>query len=253
MMRYAMLGSGSRGNGTLVTVGDTRILVDCGFRLDETERRLAQRGIAPASLTAIVVTHEHGDHLGGVASLARRYDIPVWLTAGTLDVWGKAVPRMNIVNPHQRFVIGDTEIEPYPVPHDAREPCQYVFSDGRSRLGLLSDAGTVTPHIRAMLSGCHALLLEANHDAGLLFDGPYPPSLKKRVGGAYGHLSNAQSAELLSSIDCSRLKQLVLIHLSETNNSPARARAAIVSALGCDPDWLVCADQNLGLDWYEIG
>ncbi len=249
-----MLGSGSRGNATVVECGRTRVLIDNGFAAMETARRLGRLGLSPEDIDGILVTHEHSDHCGGVAPFARRHDIPVWLTIGTSASWNEAAAceRIGFINPHERFAIGDLEIEPYPVPHDAREPCQFVFSDGNRRLGVLSDAGHVTAHMRATLSGCDALLLECNHDPHTLANGPYPASLKRRVAGMQGHLSNAQSAALLAAIDCTRLQHLALVHLSETNNTPAQARAAVVGALDCEPDWIVCADQDQGLDWRTL-
>lgn len=252
MIRFAMLGSGSRGNATLIESGRTRVLVDCGFRIAETERRLARLGVAVDSLSAILVTHEHSDHLGGVGPFARRHRLPVWLTAGTLTAWSGAAVPVQKVSPHTAFSLGDLQIQPYPVPHDAREPCQYVFSDGARRLGLLSDAGSITQHMCDRLSGCDGLLLECNHDRTALRDGPYPAFLQARVGGDYGHLSNDQAAALLLRLDCRKLQHLALIHLSETNNTPQYARSAVAEALGCAPDWLQCADQEQGLAWCEL-
>jgi len=252
-MRFALLGSGSRGNAALICSGATRVLLDCGLGLAEVRRRLARLQVDAAELDAIVVTHEHGDHLGGVGPLARRFGLPVWMTPGTFSVWRDPVPaQVRLFNPHETFEIGNLRVQPYPVPHDAREPCQYVFGDGRHRLGVLSDAGSVTAHMRATLDACDALLLEFNHDAEMLAAGPYPDSLKQRVGGAYGHLSNAQAAALLNVLDCSRLQQLVLTHLSETNNTPQRALAAASAALSRLPPLLACADQDAGLDWCEL-
>lgn len=253
MIRFASLGSGSKGNGTLVESGSTRVLVDCGFFLREAESRLLRLGVEPGGLDAILVTHEHADHLGGVARLARKHRIPVWLTAGTFAGWDDAaVPDVIRFNPHQAFTVGGLQVQPFPVPHDAREPCHYVFSDGQQRLGVISDAGSVTPHMRERLSACDALMLEFNYDVQMLLQGPYPPVLKERVGGALGHLSNVQSAGLLSSIDCSRLQHLVLTHLSEKNNTPRLARAAACEALQRDEPWMICAHQADGLDWREI-
>jgi phosphoribosyl 1,2-cyclic phosphodiesterase len=252
-MRFAILGSGSRGNAAVIAAGRTRVLLDCGLGLRDCETRLQRLGLEAGELDAILVTHEHNDHLGGVAALVRRHARPVWLTAGTLRDWREAPAALaNPFSPHQAFIIGDLRIEPYPVPHDAREPCQYVFGDGRVRLGVLSDAGSVTPHMRAMLDACDGLLVEFNHDAGLLAAGPYPPSLKRRVGGDRGHLSNEQAASLLAAIDCSRLQHLVLTHLSETNNTPGHARRAAAGALNCAEHWIACAHQDEGLDWRQL-
>lgn len=253
MIRFASLGSGSKGNGTLVECGETRVLVDCGFLLREAEQRLARLGVLAESLSAILVTHEHADHIGGVSRLARKHHIPVWMTEGTFAGWEDPyVPRLHKFSPHASFRIGALEVQPFPVPHDAREPCHYVFSDGTRRVGVLSDAGAVTPHMRNCLSGCDALMLEFNYDPEMLRTGPYPPSLKARVGGNLGHLSNQQSAELLAQMDVSRLQHLVLTHLSEKNNRPALALAAAQQALGALPPWLVCAHQQDGLDWRSV-
>ena len=253
MMRFAYLGSGSKGNAALICAGATTVLLDCGLGLREAQARLQRLGLEPEDLDAIVVTHEHADHIAGVGPLALRYELPVWLTAGSLAGW-KDPPRhlAHRMNPHDPFSIGDLHIRPYPVPHDAREPCQHVFSDGAFSVGVLTDAGSVTPHMRRMLSGCDALLMEFNHDVDMLMNGPYPPPLKKRVRGDRGHLSNEQAADLLGSLDCSRLKHLVLTHISETNNTPDHALRAAAAALDCEPDWIVCAHQQDGLAWREL-
>jgi phosphoribosyl 1,2-cyclic phosphodiesterase len=253
MMRFAYLGSGSKGNAALISAGATTILLDCGLGLREAQARLLRLGLEPEDLDAIVVTHEHGDHIAGVGPLATRYDLPVWLTAGSLAGW-KDPPRhlCHRMNPHDPFSIGDLHIRPYPVPHDAREPCQHVFSDGAFRIGVLTDAGSVTPHMRRVLSGCDALLMEFNHDVEMLMRGPYAPPLKRRVLGDRGHLSNVQAADLLGSLDCSRLKHLVLTHISETNNTPEHALRAAAEALDCEADWIACAHQQDGLAWREL-
>src|SRR5512145_2317088 len=184
-MRFALLGSGSEGNALVVQAGRTRVLLDCGFSLSETVARLSRLGLSPESLHGIVVTHEHGDHISGVAKLARKFSIPVWLSHGTLRAQSVAFAGIPIseINIHSRFAIGDMEVQPYPVPHDAGEPVQFVFGDGAKRLGVLTDTGSGTPHVETMLSGCHALVLECNHDTGMLMGGPYPYSLKQRVSG----------------------------------------------------------------------
>lgn len=253
MMRFAYLGSGSKGNAAVISAGATTILLDCGLGLREAEQRLERLGLKPEDLAAIVVTHEHADHISGVAPLAQRYGLPVWLTAGTKAGW-KEAPRELVrrMNPHDPFEIGDLHIQPYPVPHDAREPCQHVFSDGAFRVGVLTDAGSATPHMRRALDRCDALLMEFNHDLEMLMSGSYPPPLKRRVASDRGHLSNAQAAELLGSLDCTRLKHLVLTHISETNNTPEHALRAAAGALDCEQDWIVCAHQREGLGWREL-
>src|SRR6185503_3681437 len=230
-------------------------LVDCGFNLRETTQRLARIGLDPSDLAAILVTHEHDDHAGGVARLARRYDLPVYLTYGTLVAMGPSgamLPRLSVIDSHSPFIIGDLEVHPYPVPHDAREPSQFVFSDGERRLGLLTDTGDSTPHIQRMLSGIDALVLECNHDLELLMSGPYPPTLKRRISGRYGHLDNATAARLIGGIDCSRLQHFVAAHLSAQNNTPDLARAATAAALKCETSWITVATQGDGLAWRQI-
>ena len=253
-MRFAWLGSGSRGNAGLIEAGQTRLLLDCGFTAKETERRLARLGLEPADLAGVLVTHEHRDHIAGVSVLARRHRLPVWMTPGTHRQAGDLgeLPGLALFNCHEPFAVGDLQVEPFPVPHDAREPSQFVFSDGARRLGVLTDAGRSTPHVEAVLAGCDGLLLECNHDADMLADGPYPPTLKARVGGGHGHLSNAQAAELLGRLDTARLQHIAALHLSEENNRPGLAREALGAALGCGPDWVATAGQAEGLDWRQL-
>lgn len=252
-MRFASLGSGSQGNATLVEIGSTRLMIDCGFSCKETEKRLESFGIAPDSIDAILVTHEHSDHISGVARYSRRYGTPVWMTPGTEAMHqGGEVAELNFFSSHQSFRIGDIEVEPFPVPHDAREPCQFVFSDSQQRLGLLTDVGSITRHMIEALEGVDALILEFNHDPDLLAEGPYPPGLKARVGGDFGHLSNGQAADLLGRIDLGRLKLLVAAHLSEKNNHPDLARQRVERALdGCDTR-IHIASQSTGFPWETL-
>lgn len=253
-MRFAVLGSGSEGNALVVEVNQTRVLLDCGFSLGETLARLARLGLQAGQLAGIVVTHEHGDHISGVARLARKFNLPVWLTHGTLRTQNAAFAGLSIIeiNPHLAFAIGDVQVQPYPVPHDAAEPVQYVFSDGERRLGVLTDAGCATPHIEAILSGCHALVLECNHDARMLAEGDYHYRLKQRVGGRYGHLNNADAAELLGRLDNSRMQHIVAAHLSRKNNDVGLAVEALCGVLCCTRDRIAVATQEQGLDWREI-
>ncbi|MCR4304259.1 MAG: MBL fold metallo-hydrolase [Gallionella sp.] len=254
-MRFASLGSGSEGNGLLVSAGRTQVLTDCGFGLQDTIARLASLGVSPEQLSGIIVTHEHGDHIGGVARLARKFNLPVWLTHGTLHSRKKTfagVAHIHEIDPHLAFGIGGIEIIPYPVPHDAAEPVQFVFSDGARRLGVLTDAGCSTAHIEQMLSGCDALVLECNHDTGMLMEGDYPASLKQRVGGRLGHLNNQESAGILSRLDVSKLQHLIAAHLSRKNNLPELAVRALCGAIGCEESWVGVATQEAGFAWREI-
>lgn len=254
-MRFALLGSGSEGNALLVQAGQTSLLMDCGFSLAETGARLARLGLDAEQLSGIVVTHEHGDHISGVARLARKHQLPVWITHGTRRQQAKTLgdlPGITEINPHASFAIGDIEVQPYLVPHDAAEPVQYVFGNGTKRLGVLTDVGCATPHIEATLNGCDALVLECNHDAQMLADGDYHYRLKQRVGGRLGHLSNADAAVLLARLDTQRLQHIVAAHLSHKNNLPQLAVAALSGALGCSEDWIAVATQEQGLDWREL-
>lgn len=254
-MRFASLGSGSRGNALVVESGATRILVDCGFSTRVTLTRLARLGLAPEDIDAVLVTHEHSDHLHGVAGFCGRFGIPVFLTHGThiaLPDAGGRLPEHRLIDSHRPFAINDLHIQPFPVPHDAREPVQFVFSDGDVQLGVLTDCGTVTAHIIAMLKKCDALVLECNHDTDLLAASRYPFVLRQRIAGDYGHLGNHQAAELLERIEQGRLRHVVAAHLSEESNLPKLAAAALAEALNCTADWIGVADQESGCDWRQI-
>jgi phosphoribosyl 1,2-cyclic phosphodiesterase len=252
-LRIASLGSGSRGNATLIQHEQTTLLVDCGFSLRETERRLDELGLSARKIDAILVTHEHGDHIRGIRSFVRKHATPVFMTHGTYRVSDifEQHPCREIVAGEQ-LEIKDISVLPFAVPHDATEPCQFLFTDGEVRIGLLTDTGMITPHIIEQLSGCDALLLECNHDSQMLREGEYPASLKQRVGGDYGHLSNSQAAELLMKMDISRLSYVAAMHLSDKNNKPALARQALCQALGWRQHDIMVADQDNGLDWIEL-
>jgi phosphoribosyl 1,2-cyclic phosphodiesterase len=253
-LRFASLGSGSAGNALVVEACGTRVLMDCGFTIAETSRRLGRLGLAPQDLDAVLVTHEHSDHLGGVPRFAARHGLPVHLTRGTSLCLPAAFPAelIRMVDPHAVFAIGELQVDPIAVPHDAREPVQYAFSDGNSRLGVATDLGCGTPHVEEKLSGCDALVLECNHDRGLLEAGSYPRGLKERISGRLGHLENAAAAGILARLDRSRLHHVIAAHLSRENNSPALAAAALASVLGCAPDEVGVASQEEGFGWREI-
>jgi len=254
-VRFASLGSGSEGNGLVVESGGTRIMIDCGFGVRDTKQRLGRLGLEPSSLDAILVTHEHADHIGGVPGFAAKYDIPVWATFGTLAVVSERFEGMQRVygfDSHERFAIGALEIQPVTVPHDAREPVQYVVGDGSHRLGVLTDIGMSTAHVESCLSGCDALVLECNHDLSMLARGDYPFSLKQRIASRFGHLHNEAAAEILGRIDTSRLVHIIAAHLSRENNTPALASLALATALNCQPAWVGVASQFTGFDWREM-
>ncbi len=253
-MRFASLGSGSAGNATIVEVNQTRLLIDCGFSLRDTINRLQKLALMPEQLTGILVTHEHDDHAKGVFKLAAKFAIPVWLTHGTYKMCERYLPEnvhidVRIIDSHSDFQINDLQVTPYTVPHDAREPTQFVFADGQYKFGVLTDAGCSTPHIEQTLTACDALLLECNHDLNLLEKGPYAKPLKDRVGGRLGHLDNQTAAALLTNLDNTKLKHIVAAHLSAKNNTPALAMQALSRVLNCHADWIGIADQAQGFDW----
>lgn len=252
-MRIASLGSGSRGNATLVQHEQTTLLVDCGFSLRETEKRLGELGLEASDVDAILITHEHGDHIRGAGSFCRKYETPLYMSHGTYrtsDIFDQYACQELVAG--AEMAIQDISILPFAVPHDAAEPYQFVFSDGDVRVGLLTDTGMITPHIIETLSGCHALLLECNHDIDMLQQGDYPPSLKHRVGGDYGHLNNRQAAALLGQMDISQLYFIAAMHLSDKNNKPLLARRALGNALGWRHNDILVADQETGLDWFQL-
>jgi phosphoribosyl 1,2-cyclic phosphodiesterase len=252
-MRFASLGSGSSGNALVVEVGSTRVMMDCGFGLAETEERLGRAGLLPSDLNAIVVTHEHDDHLGGVARFAMRHAIPVYLTRGTSQWLAPDFPPelLRFIGSHAPFGIDAIQVEPFPVPHDAREPVQYAFSDGASRLGVVTDLGTATQHVVDKLSHCEALVIECNHDLDMLMEGPYPESLKQRIAGRFGHLCNSDAGHLVAALERPRLRHLIAAHLSQQNNRPELAAAALARAVGCETGWIGIATQAEGFAWRE--
>ncbi len=251
-MRFASLGSGSRGNGTLVQSGSTLLLVDCGFSVRETERRMARLGVSAEQLDAVLVTHEHSDHCSGVAALSRRHQLPVYLTRGT-HASGRCDKPWEVCYFHSEapFQLGAIRVEPIAVPHDAREPCQFVLQSRGFRLGILTDLGSITPAVLTHFRACHGLLLECNHDLEMLHAGPYPPALKRRVGGDWGHLNNRQSAALLQEIQHELMQQLVIAHISEQNNQRQRVEAALGEVFPCD-ERVTWADQEDGFGWLEL-
>ncbi len=254
-MRFASLGSGSQGNALIVEAGGTRLLLDCGFSIREVTLRLARLGIDPSGLAAILVTHEHADHVGGVFAFARRHRLAVYLTHGTYKMAARgrnALTDCRLIDGHAVFAIDDIELRPFPVPHDAREPVQYVFSDGDRCLGVLTDSGSITSHIVDVLRLCDGLVLECNHDQGLLAASRYPAPLRRRIGGPFGHLENGQAAELLRQIDTSRLQHVLAAHLSQENNRPHLAARALALALDCGEEWIGVADQEGGFGWRQL-
>ena len=256
-MRFASLGSGSKGNCLVAEAAGSRALIDCGLTPRETARRLGRLGLAPADIHGSLVKHEHDDHAGHAYAFAALHGIPVHLTHGTRraqEEAGRSAEgvELRIIEGREAFAVGAIRVEPFTVPHDAREPVQFVLGDGARRLGVLTDLGASTAHVEAMLSGCDALVLETNHDLDLLWAGDYPKWLKERISGPFGHLDNGSSGRLLAALDRSRLKHVIAAHLSQQNNRAELARATLARALGCEEDWVGVATQEEGFGWREL-
>lgn len=255
-MKICLLGSGSRGNALLVESGHTRVLIDAGFSAREVCRRLELVGVAPESIDALLVTHEHSDHIRGLGPLVRRLRLPVYIHT---DVVGnlKAVGELGSVrefDERQGFLVGDLSIQPFPITHDARSPVGFVIETPAGKVGVATDLGIATRLVAERLQGCHALVLESNHDEELLRDGPYPWALKQRVRSKHGHLSNRDSGALLKQLLWDGLESVLLAHLSETNNCPDLARSVAAAIIheqnGCDPELLV-GRQGVPVSWNK--
>jgi phosphoribosyl 1,2-cyclic phosphodiesterase len=251
-VKIASLGSGSKGNATLVNHEDTTILVDCGFSLRQFELRLERLDIKPDNIDAILLTHEHSDHSSGVARLSSKFDIPVWTTVGTARAVFDGHLIYNQVSGGEATRIGCLEILPVTVPHDAGEPVQFIFCHVKSgkKLGILTDTGHITNHIVAAYDNLDGLLLEFNYDQVMLDRGAYPYHLKQRVSGDLGHLSNDQSIYLLQQIDTSKLSCLIAAHISENNNT-RNIVAEQLDRLDRIPVPIL-ASQESGFDWTII-
>jgi phosphoribosyl 1,2-cyclic phosphodiesterase len=222
-----VLGSGSRGNAVYISDGTTAILVDAGFSAREIDRRLRDREIDPAGLKALLITHEHTDHVKGVERLVRRHHLPVYLTAGTgrsVDPDG-VLPDVVPFACGREFRIGTLTVRPFSIPHDAGDPVGFTVTANGIRIGIATDLGQPTALVRDHLQGCRVLILESNHDPDMLKNGPYPWFLKQRIRGRTGHLSNQDSGRLLSDLVHTGLEHVILAHLSETNNTPQMALA----------------------------
>lgn len=255
MIRFKSLGSGSSGNATVIQAraggGATHLLVDCGFGIRELDKRLGAAGMLAEQVDAIFITHEHGDHIGCARQLALRERIPVYMSEGTYAALGQPDfgGLLRLAADGCAFELGDLQVRPFTVPHDAREPLQLTCTDGAVRLGLLTDLGHVSAHVVQQLAGCATLLLECNHDEAMLRDSRYPPFLKRRVGGDWGHLANSAAAALAQSLlAAGSLRQVVAAHLSEQNNKPELVRTALQQALGSAAEIHV-ADAPAGSGW----
>ena len=259
MIRFRSLGSGSGGNATLVEASSgittTRLLIDAGFSLRELDARLARAGLAATDIDAVFVTHEHGDHIGCAVALAEREGLPLWMSRGTWRALGEplAPTGLRFARDDEAIAVGDLELHPFTVAHDAAEPLQLRCTDGSARLVVLTDLGSITAHMLRKVAGCDAIVLECNHDAEMLAQSRYPPSLKSRIGGRLGHLSNATAMQILGHCLGERLRHVVAAHLSRENNRPEIVRQALAAAQGCPADEVIVADPDQGFDWLRIG
>lgn len=256
-MRFRSLGSGSSGNATLVEatgIVPLRVLVDCGLGIRQLLHRLGEAGLQAEDIHAVFITHEHGDHIGCARALALRYRIPVWMSQGTHAAIGSPDfdGLLHSARDGKTIDLGGLQLTPFTVPHDAREPLQLSCTDGSAKLGILTDLGHATTHVLAHLKDCDALLLECNHDTGMLEQSAYPAFLKRRVGGDYGHLSNNAAAAIASALTHSRLKYLVAAHLSAQNNLPAMVQRLMANALSCDSQDVIVATPDAGTSWLQI-
>ena len=251
-MKIASLGSGSKGNATIVSGDGTNILVDCGFSLRQFEKRLALLCITPQDIDALLITHEHSDHCGGVVRLASKFGIPVWTTFGTGRAVFESSADFNKLSGGQDVTIGSFNVLPVTVPHDAGEPVQFVFCHNETgkKLGILTDTGHITHHIIDAYENLDGLLLEFNYDQDMLENGPYPYSLKQRVSGSLGHLSNDQSIGLLKEINTRGLRCLIAAHISEKNNCPSIVEKQL-DQLDFIPQPIM-ASQESGFGWISI-
>lgn len=262
-MRLTSLGSGSEGNALLVSVKDgaseTTVMFDCGFNLNETQRRLERVGCSPNDISAVVITHEHGDHADGTAAFARRYKIPVWMSKGTHQALMKSRKKynfsgveLNFCKDGDTFSVGSLQISAFAITHDAVEPLQFHVTDGKVKFGMLTDTGQITPHIANVLSDCDVLMLECNYDEGMLKSSEYDYWLRNRISSGDGHLSNECVSEFLARTNLSRLKKVIGVHLSRKTNRPELVRQALEKAVNPERTEIVIAGQDDGFEWIDI-
>ncbi len=233
-----MLGSGSRGNCTLIATEKTRLLVDAGFSRRETYARLEAVGErAGPALSGIVVSHEHSDHIRGLETLALDSNAPIFISAPTHDVmhWNPRLKAFEMFSAGTKFSVGDIEITPFAIPHDAADPVAFTFETQGIRIGLVTDLGSIPELVKRHVAGCHCLIFESNHDLDMLKVGPYPWHIKQRVMSRTGHLSNRTTGNFLRDDFDGAAQVLVLAHLSENNNHPEIARLNALEALAARP------------------
>ena len=234
-MRFSILASGSSGNTCYIETGKASVLIDAGLSGRETERRLGLLGVSARNLDALIITHEHSDHIKGAGPLARRFDLPLYINRKTLERGQRTMgnlPKPVIVRTGQTLTIRDLTVETFTKCHDAADPLGLILSFDGTRMGLVTDLGRSTRLVVDRLRECNALIVEFNHDQEMLEEGPYPLDLKRRIKGPDGHLSNKQAGDLVRKICHDNLNYLVLAHLSKTNNNPTKAHKEAKEALG---------------------
>ena len=248
-LSVSVLASGSRGNATYISDGRTAILIDAGLSGVEIQRRMARKGLDPSSLDAILVSHEHADHIHGVGVLSRRFGLTVYINDGTRQASENALGKLSGFSPFScghAFTIGSLAIHPFSISHDAEDPAGFTISCNGGKVGVATDLGIATGVVKTHLQACDILILEANHDPQMLIDGPYPWPLKQRIRGRSGHLSNDDTALLLEVLQHDRLAHVILAHLSEENNTPDKARQAVKTVLNAASVRLHVASQAAG-------
>jgi phosphoribosyl 1,2-cyclic phosphodiesterase len=256
-LRLTVLGSGSGGNASLIEGGGVRLLVDAGFSCRGLVQRLRYVGCEPETIDALLITHEHSDHVNGAARFSASFDAPIYCTRGTATAAGLTGEdiEVHLVAAGRGFAIGDLQVSPFTVPHDAVETVGYVVQAGAARIGYATDLGHGTMAVRESLVGCDLLVMESNHDRGMLRAGPYPEALKDRILGRHGHLDNEMAADLLAEVADHRTRAVVLAHLSETNNSPDLAIDTVARRLRTRSRWaprLLAASQAAPTPWLEV-
>ncbi len=233
-IQLCVLASGSRGNATFFSDGTTRILIDAGLSGKEIERRLTSRNLAAAALDAILVTHEHSDHIQGVGVLSRRFKLPVYISEATHAAAARYLGKLHRQVPFrcgEGFTINQIAIHPFSTSHDAADPAGFTLETNGYKVGFATDLGIVTHMVRRHLAGCDTLVLEANHDPEMLLEGPYPWPLKQRIKGRSGHLSNNDTRDLIGDLCHARLRHIIFAHLSEQNNYQEKLLDTVRSAV----------------------
>lgn len=232
--QICILASGSRGNAVYVSGGSTSILIDAGLSGIEIERRLNSKGLYPEDLDAILVSHEHTDHIQGVGVLSRRFNLPIYMSSKTEKASVSQLGNVRVIKNFEcgsPFMIKDLFIHPFSISHDAKDPSGFTVNQNGTKIGIATDLGIATSMVKEHLKGCSLLILEANHDEDMLINGPYPWPIKQRIKGRAGHLSNEASKNLLKELQHDRLKYVILAHLSQTNNTPQKALSEVSRAI----------------------